>query len=62
MEKKYGAQARSKKCAMEKLVYADNFADKDGNIVSADTYGMPADFPKDLIVTVVLRMMDRGPK
>jgi uncharacterized protein YndB with AHSA1/START domain len=47
---------------MEKLVYADNFADKDGNIVSADTYGMPADFPKDLIVTVVFEDDGQGTK
>ena len=32
----------------ERLVYTDFFADAEGNIVSAEHYGMPADFPHDM--------------
>ncbi len=39
---------------LKKLVFTDNFMDKDGNKVSAAEYGMPADFPEDLMVTVEL--------
>jgi uncharacterized protein YndB with AHSA1/START domain len=37
---------------MEKLVYTDSFADEQGNVVSAAHYGMSADFPLELLVTI----------
>lgn len=36
----------------KRLVYLDNFTDRDGNKVPASTYGMDDDFPQDLVVTV----------
>jgi uncharacterized protein YndB with AHSA1/START domain len=37
---------------MERLVYTDSFADEKGNVVPATHYGMSADFPLELLVTV----------
>ena len=37
---------------MKKLVVTDSFMDKDGNKVSATEYGVPADFPQELLVTI----------
>jgi uncharacterized protein YndB with AHSA1/START domain len=34
------------------LVYTDSFADADGNVVTADYYGMDASFPRELVVRV----------
>jgi uncharacterized protein YndB with AHSA1/START domain len=42
----------------ERLVYTDFFADAEGNVVSAEHYGMPADFPRDMYVTVTLEDLD----
>lgn len=36
----------------ERLVFTDSFADKYGNVVSATYYGMSADFPLEMLVTV----------
>jgi uncharacterized protein YndB with AHSA1/START domain len=36
----------------ERLVYTDCFADEDGNVVPASHYGLPADFPEEMRVTV----------
>ena len=36
----------------EKLVKTDSFADKDGNVVPATHYGMSADIPLEMLVTV----------
>jgi uncharacterized protein YndB with AHSA1/START domain len=36
----------------ERIVATDSFADEKGNIVPATHYGMSADFPKELLVTV----------
>jgi uncharacterized protein YndB with AHSA1/START domain len=36
----------------ERLVYTDSFADERGNVVSATHYGMSADFPLEMRVTV----------
>jgi uncharacterized protein YndB with AHSA1/START domain len=43
---------------MKRLVYTDNFTDKDGNKVSPEVYGMPADFPQDLLVTMTFEEVD----
>lgn len=37
---------------MERIVASDSFADEHGNVVSATHYGMSADFPRELLVTV----------
>ena len=37
---------------MERLVMTDSFADADGNVVPASHYGMPGDWPRELLVTV----------
>jgi uncharacterized protein YndB with AHSA1/START domain len=34
------------------LVYTDSFADAQGNVVTADYYGMAADFPRELVVRI----------
>jgi len=42
---------------MERLVFTDSFADKDGNIVSGAYYGMPEEFPLVLKVIVELEQL-----
>ncbi|HWF03994.1 MAG TPA: SRPBCC domain-containing protein [Candidatus Angelobacter sp.] len=37
-----------------RLVYIDNFADEQGNIVPASHYGLPDDWPAQIMVTVTL--------
>ncbi|HVS80056.1 MAG TPA: SRPBCC family protein, partial [Candidatus Paceibacterota bacterium] len=44
---------------MEKLVYTDSFADKDGNPVSPAAYGMP-DMPDVMRVTIELEDAEGG--
>lgn len=44
----------------KKLVYSDSFTDKDGNPVPPETYGMPADFPQSLDVTVEFEELPDG--
>ena len=36
----------------EKIVYTDNFADAEGNVVPASYYGMEGDWPSESLVTV----------
>jgi uncharacterized protein YndB with AHSA1/START domain len=36
----------------ERIVCTDSFADEEGNVVSATHYGMNADFPPEMLVTV----------
>ncbi len=36
----------------ERMVYTDSFADAEGNVVPATHYGMDADFPLEMLVTV----------
>jgi len=36
----------------ERIVASDSFADADGNVVPASHYGMPGDFPLEMIATV----------
>jgi uncharacterized glyoxalase superfamily protein PhnB/uncharacterized protein YndB with AHSA1/START domain len=38
----------------ERLVCTDNFADEKGNLVPASYYGMPGDWPPELLITVTL--------
>jgi uncharacterized protein YndB with AHSA1/START domain len=37
---------------LQKIVTTDSFADENGNVVSADYYGMSPDLPKELLVMV----------
>jgi uncharacterized protein YndB with AHSA1/START domain len=37
---------------MERLVMTDSFADEEGNVVPASHYGMPGDWPLEMLVTV----------
>lgn len=45
---------------MEKIVVTDSFADEQGNIVNASYYGMPGDFPMELLVTITLEDTEDG--
>jgi uncharacterized protein YndB with AHSA1/START domain len=45
-----------------RLVYTDSFADENGNVVSPTDYGVPGDFPMELIVEVDLQPLDDGRK
>lgn len=37
---------------LKKIVCTDSFADEQGNVVSASYYGMPAEIPLELLVTI----------
>ncbi len=37
---------------LERLVFTDSFADKEGNVVPATYYGMSGDYPLEMLVTV----------
>ena len=45
-----------------KLVVTDNFSDDKGNIKPASEYGMPGDWPKELLITVYLEEADGATK
>lgn len=42
----------------KKIVFTDCFADEHGNVVSPVYYGMPADFPLELLVTVTFEKQE----
>lgn len=42
----------------ERIVYTDSFADEKGNVVAATHYGMNADFPLELLLTVTFEDYD----
>jgi uncharacterized protein YndB with AHSA1/START domain len=44
----------------ERLVCSDSFADEQGNVVPATYYGMEADFPLELLVTVTFKENEKG--
>ena len=44
----------------ERIVATDSFADENGNVVPASHYGIPGDFPDEMLITVTLE--DRGGK
>jgi uncharacterized protein YndB with AHSA1/START domain len=46
--------------ATERLVFADSFADAEGNVVSPTSYGMGADFPMETLVTVTFEDAPNG--
>ena len=45
-----------------KLVITDNFSDEKGNIKPASDYGMPGNWPKELLITVYLEEADGATK
>lgn len=45
---------------MERLVCTDSFSDAEGNVVPATYYGMSADFPMTLEVTITFEDTDEG--
>jgi uncharacterized protein YndB with AHSA1/START domain len=45
----------------ERIVYTDNFADENGNIVPASHYGIPGDWPEQLLVTITFENIDSLP-
>lgn len=42
----------------ERLVMTDSFADESGNVVPGEEYGMPSDFPRELLITVTFEEQD----
>jgi uncharacterized protein YndB with AHSA1/START domain len=44
----------------QKIVSTDSFSDKNGNIVDPKTYGMPADMPREMLVTVTFEDAGAG--
>jgi uncharacterized protein YndB with AHSA1/START domain len=42
----------------ERIVCTDSFADEEGNVVPATYYGMSADFPLEMLVTVTFEEID----
>jgi len=43
---------------LERIVCTDSFADAEGNVVPASHYGIPGDFPSEMLVTVMLEDSD----
>jgi uncharacterized protein YndB with AHSA1/START domain len=46
----------------KKLVITDSFSDAEGNIKSASEYGMPGNWPKELLITFTLEEADGATK
>jgi uncharacterized protein YndB with AHSA1/START domain len=45
---------------LEKIVFTDSFADEHGHVVPATFYGMDANFPNELLVTVTFKDAGQG--
>ena len=43
---------------LERIVCTDSFADADGNVVPASHYGLPEDFPLEMLLTVTFEEKD----
>lgn len=46
----------------KKLVVTDNFSDEKGNVMPASKYGMPGDWPKELLITFELEQVGGATK
>ena len=46
----------------KKLVISDSFSDEKGNIKSASEYGMPGEWPRELLITFELEQADGATK
>jgi len=44
--------------APSRLAYTDNFADAQGNVVPASHYGLPGEWPDEMLVTVTLEDLE----
>ncbi len=61
--KEYWSTGVVKELTPEKrLVVTDSFSDKKGNIKSASEYGMPGDWPRELLITFELEEADGATK
>ena len=61
--KEYWSTGVVKEFAPEKkLVVTDSFSDAQGNIKSASEYGMPGDWPRELLITFELEQADGATK
>ncbi|MDB4978375.1 MAG: ATPase [Candidatus Peribacteria bacterium] len=45
---------------LEKIVATDNFSDEHGTIISPEDYGMPGEWPEQMIVTFVFEDAGKG--
>jgi uncharacterized protein YndB with AHSA1/START domain len=45
-----------------KLVVTNSFSDEKGNVIAASEYGMPVNWPKELLITVYLEEADGATK
>ena len=43
---------------LERIVSTDSFADAEGNVVPASHYGIPGDFPDEMLITVTFEEQD----
>jgi len=43
---------------LKRIVCTDSFADEEGNVVPATHYGMSADYPLEMLVTVIFEELD----
>ena len=46
----------------KKLVLSDSFSDKNGNVKSGSDYGLPGDWPRELLITFELEEADGATK
>jgi uncharacterized protein YndB with AHSA1/START domain len=46
----------------KKMVITDSFSDSKGNIIAASEYGMPGDWPRELLITFELEEADGATK
>ncbi|HEX7846958.1 MAG TPA: SRPBCC domain-containing protein [Chitinophagaceae bacterium] len=61
--KDYWSTGTVKEIATEKkLVITDSFSDKDDNIISGTEYGLPGDWPRELLITFELSEADGATK
>ena len=58
----YGTGVYREIVPMKKIVYTDSFADEKGNVVPATYYGMSADFPLEMLVTVTFEEIEAKTK
>jgi uncharacterized protein YndB with AHSA1/START domain len=45
---------------LERIVCTDSFSDENGNVVPGTDYGMPDDFPAEMLVTVTFEEAGEG--
>lgn len=45
---------------LQKIVWVDHFSDADGNIVSPKDFGMPGEWPEEMLVTITFKDLGDG--